>query len=221
MSAVKTSPTRDDTPFAFSDAAMAEVRRILAKYPEGRARSAILPLLDLAQREHGWVSQGVVEAVAEITGTAPIRVWEVATFYTMYNKEPIGRHHVEICTNLPCWLRGSDEILRAARDVFGVGFGQTSEDGAATVSSAECLGACVNAPMVQIGDDYYEDLDYDSAKALFTAIKEGRPVRAGSQIGRQCSAPQGEPTSLTADPTTPEGGRWVAPDSPAATPGTV
>jgi NADH-quinone oxidoreductase E subunit len=221
MSAVKTSPERDEAPFAFSDAAMAEARRILAKYPEGRARSAVLPLLDLAQREHGWVSQGVVEAVAGITGTPPIRVWEVATFYTMYNKAPIGRHHIEICTNLPCWLRGSDEILRAARDVFGVGFGQTSTDGEATVSSAECLGACVNAPMVQIGDDYYEDLDYDSAKALFTAIKEGRPVRAGSQIGRQCSAPQGEPNSLTSDPTTAEGGRWIAPDSPAATPGTV
>lgn len=221
MSAVPTSPAHDETPFAFSDAGLAEAQRILAKYPEGRERSAVLPLLDLAQREHGWVSQGVVEAVADITKTAPIRVWEVATFYTMYNKAPIGRHHIEICTNLPCWLRGSDEILRAARDVFGAGFGETSEDGAATVSSAECLGACVNAPMVQIGDDYYEDLDYDSAKALFTAIKEGKPVRAGSQIGRQCSAPAGDLTSLTTDPTTPEGGRWIEPESPAATPGTV
>ncbi|KAA5604760.1 NAD(P)H-dependent oxidoreductase subunit E [Roseospira marina] len=216
-----TAPARDETPFAFSEASLEEARRILAKYPEGRARSGILPLLDLAQRQHGWVSQSVVEAVAEMTGAPPIRVWEVATFYTMYNKAPIGRAHVEICTNLPCWLRGSDEIMRAARDVFGVGFGETSADGAATVSSAECLGACVNAPMVQIGDDYYEDLDYDSAVALFTAIKEGRPVKAGSQIDRQCSAPQGTPTSLTTDPTTDEGGRWIAPESPAASSGTA
>jgi len=221
MSAVKTVPETEETPFALSEDSLAEARRILAKYPEDRARSGILPLLDLGQRQQGWVSRGVVEAVAEMTGTAPIRVWEVATFYTMYNKAPVGRAHVEICTNLPCWLRGSDEIMRAAREVFGVGFGETSADGAATVSSAECLGACVNAPMVQIGDDYYEDLDYDSAKALFTAIKEGKPVKAGSQIGRQCSAPAGQPTSLTADPTTPEGGRWIAPDSPTATPGSV
>ncbi|MBB4286587.1 complex I 24 kDa subunit family protein [Roseospira goensis] len=216
MTAAKTIPDRAETPFAFSDANQAEVARILAKYPAGRERSAILPLLDLAQRQQGWISRSVVEAVTAVTGCPPIHVWEVATFYTMYNLAPIGAHHVQICTNLSCWLRGSDEVLRAARDVFGVGFGQTSADGTVTVSQVECLGACVNAPMMQIGDDYFEDLDYDSAKALFQAIKDGRPLTAGSQVGRQCSAPQDRMTTLTTDPTTAEGGRWTAPDSPAA-----
>jgi len=216
MSGPKISPEAAPQPFAFSAENQAEADRLIAKYPDGRARSAILPLLDLAQRQEGWVSRGIVEAVAGMTGVAPILVWEVATFYTMYNLEPIGRFHIEVCTNLPCWLRGSEDVVRAAREVFGVDLGQTSEDGLVTLSTAECLGACVNAPMVQIGDDYYEDLDYDRAKALFTALKQGRTVQAGSQDGRQCSAPSGAPTSLTADPTTSEGGRWIAESSPAA-----
>jgi NADH-quinone oxidoreductase E subunit len=218
MTAAKTIPESDaaDAPFAFNEASLAEARRILAKYPEGRERSAVLPLLDLAQRQHGWISRGVVEAVAEMTGTPSIRVWEVVTFYTMYNQGRIGRHHVQVCTNVSCWLRGADEIVRAAREVFGVEFGQTMEDGTATLSEVECLGACVNAPMVQIDDDYHEDLDYESAKALFQAIRHGHGVEAGSWAKRQCSAPAGERTTLTADPTKPEGGRWIAPDSPAA-----
>ncbi len=216
MSGAPTVPRDSESPFAFTDEAMAEVRRILAKYPDGRERSAILPLLDLAQRQVGWISRGVVEVVAELTRSPAIHVWEVATFYTMYNLEEIGLHHVQICTNLPCWLRGSDDVLRAARDVFGVGFGQTSPDGLVTLSQVECLGACVNAPMMQIGDDYFEDLDYDSAKALFQAIRDGRPLAAGPQKRRQTSAPEGGMTTLTTDPATPEGGRWIAPDSPAA-----
>ncbi|WP_299444548.1 NAD(P)H-dependent oxidoreductase subunit E [uncultured Rhodospira sp.] len=221
MTAAKTIPDPDaaDAPFAFTEANLAEARRILAKYPEGRDRSGVLPLLDLAQRQQGWISRGVVEAVAEITNTPPIRVWEVVTFYTMYNQHPIGRHHVQICTNLPCWLRGSDEIMRAAREVFGDAFGRTTDDGIATVSEVECLGACVNAPMVQIGDDYHEDLDYESAKALFQAIRHGRPVQAGSWADRQCSAPSGTRTTLTTDPTTPDGGKWIAADSPAVSAG--
>ncbi len=214
--APKTIPGAANTPFAFTAENQVEAERIFAKYPVARARSAILPLLDLAQRQEGWVSRAVVEAVASMTKVAPIMVWEVATFYTMYNLEPIGRFHVEVCTNLPCWLRGSEDVVRAARDVFGVEIGQTSADGLVTLSQAECLGACVNAPMLQIGDDYYEDLDYDRAKALFTAMKQGRHVNGGSQAGRRCSAPMGDLTSLTTDPTTPEGGRWTAESSPAA-----
>ncbi|MBB4265022.1 NADH-quinone oxidoreductase subunit NuoE [Roseospira visakhapatnamensis] len=214
--APKTIPGAADRPFAFTAENQAEAERLIAKYPEGRTRSAVLPLLDLAQRQEGWVSRAVVEAVAKMAGVAPIMVWEVATFYTMYNLEPIGRFHIEVCTNLPCWLRGSEDVVRAARDVFGVDIGQTSADGLVTLSQAECLGACVNAPMAQIGDDYYEDLTYDRAKALFTAMKQGRTMHGGSQAGRRCSAPEGTLTTLTTDPTTPEGGRWIADSSPAA-----
>ena len=216
MSAAPTKPNETDAPFAFSEENMAEVRRILAKYPDGRERSAILPLLDLAQRQMGWISRSVVETVAEMTRSPAIHVWEAATFYTMYNLNKIGANHVQICTNLPCWLRGSDEVVRAAREVFGVGFGQTSADGTVTVSQVECLGACVNAPMMQIGDDYFEDLDFERAKALFQSILDGRPLAPGPQTRRQASAPEGGMTTLTTDPTTPEGGRWIAPDSPAA-----
>ena len=138
--APKTIPGAADTPFAFSEENQAEVARIIAKYPEGRARSAILPLLDLAQRQEGWVSRAVVETVATVTGVAPIMVWEVATFYTMYNLEPIGRFHIEVCTNLPCWLRGSEDVVRAARDVFGVDIGQTSADGLVTLSRPSAWG---------------------------------------------------------------------------------
>jgi len=215
--APKTIPGEAKGPFAFTAENQAEAERIIAKYPEGRVRSAILPLLDLAQRQEGWVSRAIVDGVAKMTGVAPILVWEVATFYTMYKLEPVGRFHIEVCTNLPCWLRGSEDVVRAAKDVFGVDIGQTSEDGLVTLSSAECLGACVNAPMMQVGDDYYEDLDYERAKALFTAMKQGRPLLAGSQTGRRCSAPDGPSTSLATDPTTPEGGRWMADSSPAAT----
>jgi len=216
MSAVPTKPGETDAPFAFTEENMAEVRRILAKYPDGRERSAILPLLDLAQRQQGWISRTVVETVAEMTRSPAIHVWEVATFYTMYNLKQIGANHVQICTNLPCWLRGSDEVVKAAREVFGVGFGQTSADGTVTVSQMECLGACVNAPMMQIGDDYFEDLDFDRAKALFQSILDGRPLAPGPQTRRQTSAPEGGMSTLTTDPTTPEGGRWIAADSPAA-----
>lgn len=180
--------------FAFSDAMMAEAKKIIARYPEGRQRSAVMPLLDLAQRQEGWLSQAAMDYVADLLSVPPIRVYEVATFYTMYRLRPVGRSHVQLCTNISCWLRGSDDIKRAAEEVFGVRFGESNED--ATLEEAECLGACVNGPVAQIGDDYYEDLTYENAKALFQALKEGRPVKPGSQIGRQGSCPEGGPTTL-------------------------
>jgi len=180
--------------FAFSPENEARAKEIIAKYPAGRQRSAVMPLLDLAQRQEGWLTKPAIEAIAEMLDLPAIRVYEVATFYTMYRLRPIGKHHIQVCTNISCWLRGSDDVKRAAEEVFGVGFGQTNDE--ACLEEVECLGACVNAPMAQIGDDYYEDLTYESAKDLFTALKEGREVKPGSQIGRQASCPEGGPTTL-------------------------
>lgn len=180
--------------FAFSLDNMETAKSIIARYPEGRQRSAVMPLLDLAQRQEGWLSKAAMDYVAELLSVPPIRVYEVATFYTMYRLRPVGKVHVQLCTNLPCWLRGSDDIKRAAEDVFGIHFGDSNET--ATLEEAECLGACVNGPMAQIGDLYYEDLSYENAKELFQALKDGREVTAGSQIGRRTSCPAGGPTTL-------------------------
>ena len=132
----------------------------IAKYPEGAQRSAVMPLLDIAQRQcGGWLPMPAIEYVSEYLEMPAIRVLEVASFYTMYNLKPIGKHFVQVCTNLPCWLNGSDNIMKACQDKLGVRSGETTEDGEFTLLEVECLGACVNAPMMQINDDYYEDLD--------------------------------------------------------------
>ncbi|MBN2751891.1 MAG: NADH-quinone oxidoreductase subunit NuoE [Rhodospirillaceae bacterium] len=184
--------------FAFSPENQAEVAAIVAKYPQGRQRSAVMPLLDMAQRQSsGWLPRAAMDHVAELLGMPPVRVYEVATFYTMYNLKPVGRLHVQICTNVPCWLRGAPEIVRAAQDVLGVAFGQTTEDGAATLTEVECLGACANAPVMQVNDDLYEDLTYDTAKAVLEALLKGEtPPIAGSQAGRRGACPCHGATTL-------------------------
>jgi NADH-quinone oxidoreductase subunit E/NADH dehydrogenase (ubiquinone) flavoprotein 2 len=184
-------------PFAFTPDYLALAKRFVAKYPDGRQQSAVMPLLDLAQRQDGWVSQGAIETVAGMLEMAPIRVQEVATFYTMYNLHPVGTHHVQVCTNICCQLRGSDNVAAAAKRALGIGFGETTPDGKFTLSEVECLGACVNAPMMQINDDYYEDLTPDSAGSVLEALKRGEAPKAGPQSGRQFSAPEGGPTTLT------------------------
>ena len=183
--------------FAFTPDSLVLAKRFIAKYPAGHPQSAVMPLLDLAQRQEGWVSQAAIEAVADMLDMAPIRVQEVATFYTMYNLEPVGTHHVQVCTNICCQLRGSDDIAAAAKRVLGIGFGETTPDGKFTLSEVECLGACVNAPMMQIGDDYYEDLTPDSTGTVREALRRGEVPPAGPQSGRQFSAPEGGPTTLT------------------------
>ena len=125
-----------------------------------------------------------------------IRVYEVATFYTMYNLRPIGEYHVQVCTNLPCWLRGSDDVIEGCKRVLGISPGQTSEDGLFTVNEMECLGACVNAPMMQINDNYFEDLDSASTESILTLLKSGETPSAGSQIGRKSCEPINGLTSL-------------------------
>ncbi|MFN3232691.1 MAG: NADH-quinone oxidoreductase subunit NuoE [Alphaproteobacteria bacterium] len=169
----------------------------IAKYPQGRQASAVMPLLDLAQRQHGgWLPDAAIRYVSDMLDMPYIRAFEVATFYTMYNLKPVGKHFIEVCTTTPCWLRGSDDVLAACKKTLGIGPGETTEDGEFTVIEVECLGACVNAPMIQVGDDYYEDLDLESTSKVLEALKAGRSPEPGPQNGRQTSAPLGGPTTL-------------------------
>ena len=189
--------THEPASFAFTAEYAEKAKAFIAKYPAGRQQSAVMPLLDLAQRQDGWVSRAAMEVIAEMLDMAPIRVEEVATFYTMYNRKPVGKFHVQVCTNLPCMLRGSDDVVAAAKAALGVDFGDMTTDGLFTLSEVECLGACVNAPMMQINDDYYEDLDAESTKAVLEAFKRGETPKPGPQNGRQFSCPAGGPSSLT------------------------
>ncbi len=184
--------------FEFTPESQQAADAFIAKYPDGRQESAVMPLLDLAQRQHGgWLPRAAMDYVAAYLAMAPIRVYEVATFYTMYNLQPVGKNHVQICTNLPCWLRGSDAIVEACKRTLGLEFGGTTGDGEFTLSEMECLGACVNAPMMQINDDYYEDLDPVSAESILTELKLGESPKTGSQIGRKSCEPVTGLTSLT------------------------
>ena len=195
---------KEPVSFAFDAESEAKIATILKRYPEGKQASAVIPLLYVAQRQMGrltqsaWVPRVAMDVIAERLSMPPIRVYEVATFYFMFNMKPIGRHHLQLCGTTPCMLRGSDDVLRACKDAGGLkGVGDTSADGVFTLTEVECLGACVNAPILQIDDDYYEDLDYESAVKLLEAFKRGERPKPGSAIGRQASAPAGEQTVLT------------------------
>ena len=188
--------------FAWTEANARLAKEIVARYPEGRQQSAILPLLDLAQRQvgaatntQGWLPIPVMEFVGKELGMAYVRVLEVATFYTMFNLAPVGRFHVQVCGTTPCMLRGSDEVFAACHK-RGLKKGKTTEDGLFTLSEVECLGACANAPMVQINDDNYEDLTEESMAAILDALAAGQTPKPGPQMGRQTSCPVGGPTTL-------------------------
>ena len=183
--------------FTFTPENKALADKFIAKYPAGRQASAVLPLLDLAQRQvGGWLPRAAMDHVAETLEMAPIRVYEVATFYSMFNLKPVGRHLIQICRTTPCWLRGSDQLTDACKTKLGIGLKETTADGKFTLTEVECLGACANAPMVQINDDYYEDLDAAKMESLLEALARGDKPKTGSQIGRQGSAPEGGPTTL-------------------------
>ncbi len=190
--------------FAFDDVSEAAVAKAIALYPPGKQMSAVKALLDIAQRQMarltgiGWVPQAAMDVIAQRLGVAPIRVYENATFYTMFNTKPVGKYHLQVCTTTPCWLRGSDDIVKTCKSATGISsFGQTSEDGLFTLTEVECLGACVNAPILQINDDYYEDLDAARTEALLDGLKAGGALPpAGSTIGRQASAPVTHQTTL-------------------------
>jgi NADH-quinone oxidoreductase E subunit len=185
--------------FAFTAENRKRAEAIVARYPEGRQKSAVLPLLHLAQRQGGgWLPRSAIEHIAEFLSLPRIRVEEVVSFYTMFFTRPVGRHIVWVCTTTPCWLRGSDGILERCKKVAGCDVGETSPDGMFTLSEAECLGACVNAPMVQIDDDFYEDLTPESVEAVLTVLRRGERPKTGPQNDRHTSEPQGGATTLTA-----------------------
>ena len=183
--------------FTVSEAASARVEVIMARYPEDRKASGIIPLLDIAQRENGgWLSKEAIEWVAQTTESAPIRVYEVASFYSMFYTEEVGQHVVQVCRTTPCWLRGSDKLTHAAEEHLGIGLGQTTDDKKFTLIEVECLGACVNAPMVQINDNYYEDLEADAFKRILDDLAAGKEIEYGNMTGRIGSAPEGGPQAL-------------------------
>ena len=177
--------------FEWSETNFLKVKKIIEKYPSGRKQSAVIPLLDLAQRQNkGWLNKKALEKVAETLSMSFIRVLEVATFYSMFNLKPIGKNYIQICRTTPCWLRGSDKLLNIAKEVTGCSLGETSKDKRFTVVEVECLGACCNAPMVQINDDYFEDLNEDNFKKLLINLKDDKEISKGSQIGRLSSNPE-------------------------------
>ncbi len=190
--------------FAFDDESEARITKVMAKYPAGKQASAVLPLLDLAQRQMGrvtgsaWVPKVAMDEIARRLDMPPIRVYEVATFYLMFNMQPVGTYHLQVCTTTPCWLRGSDQVVEACRKATGIkGWKETSADGLFTMTEVECVGACVNAPILQVNDDFFEDMDAASTEALLAALRRGEYPKVGSVTGRQTSAPEGGPTTLT------------------------
>lgn len=192
------------TQFEFDAESNAAIDAVVAKYPAGKQASGVIPLLDIAQRQmkrqtgSAWVPRVAMDAVAKRLSMPPIRVYEVATFYLMFNTKPVGKFHLQLCTTTPCWLRGSDDMVKACREATGIqSFGETSADGMFTMTEVECLGACVNAPILQVDDDFYEDMDAELTKALIAALRRGERPKPGSMIGRQTSAPEGGPNTLT------------------------
>jgi NADH-quinone oxidoreductase E subunit len=183
--------------FAFSAENVAKADTILAKYPADRRASATLPLLTLAQRQNdNWLPRAAMDVVADMVGLPPMRVYEVATFYTMYNLKPVGKNFVQVCTNISCLIKGSDDVFKVCKKKLGIGNGETSADGNFTLLEVECLGACVNAPMMQIGDDYYEDLTAETTEKVLDALMRGDKPKPGSQSGRKTCEPAGGLTTL-------------------------
>ena len=183
--------------FEFTPENLDRAEAHIAKYPPGRQASAVLPLLWIAQEQHGgWLPRAAMDHVARILEMPPIRVYEVATFYTMFNLRPVGRYLLQACTTTPCWLRGSDAVVQACRSKLGIDVGGTTADGLFTLVEVECLGACVNAPILQVNDDFYEDLDAPATEALLDALRDGKAPLPGSVIGRQGSEPATGRTTL-------------------------
>ena len=183
--------------FAFTPENLEWARARIANYPQGRQQSAVIPLLWRAQEQSGgWLPQKAIEAVAQMLGMAKIRVLEVATFYTMFNLAPVGRFYVQLCGTTPCMLRGSEELKKVCKRMIGAQ-DHVSADGVFSWTEVECLGACVNAPMVQINYDYYEDLTAESLTRILNELAAGKTPKPGPQVDRHNSAPVGGETTLT------------------------
>lgn len=175
--------------FQFSSENQPKILEILSKYPADRKKSAVMPLLDLAQRQNGnWISREIIESISKLLEIPEIKVYEVASFYTMYNLKPVGKYLVQFCKTTPCMLRGIDKIMKAVEEKLGITIDETTNDGLFTLKEVECLGACVNAPVVQINDDFFEDLTQENFLQILDDLKSGKAVKIGSQTGRQCSA---------------------------------
>ena len=184
--------TKEKTNFEFKD--KNAVARAIAKYPEGREASAVLALLELAQRENDdghYVTADAITAISETLNMMPIRIYEVASFFTMINLQPVGKYHLQLCGTTPCMLCGAKDIKQAICDKLKINHGETTENGMFTLTEVECLGACVNAPIVQINDDYYEDLSVEKMSEILDELQKGNIPEAGSMTGRLNSAPQG------------------------------
>jgi NADH-quinone oxidoreductase E subunit len=197
------SAEHNDTPvaqpesFAFTAENLEKARYHIAKYPPGRQASAVLPLLDLAQRQHhNWLPRAAMDTVADLLEMPRIRVYEVATFYSMFNLRPVGKYFLQLCTTTPCWLRGSDDVVETCKRKLGIDIGEVTADGKFSMLEVECLGACVNAPVIQINDDFYEDLDGPATEALIDAFARGGTPPPGSALKRQSSAPITGPKTL-------------------------
>jgi len=194
--------------FKFTTANKKKVKDFIALYPKGRQQSAVMPLLDLAQRQvaaegakanpvyGGWIPRAAMDHIAELLEMHPVKVYEVASFYSMYNMAPVGKYLIQACTTTPCWLCNSDAVVDTCKSKLGIGLGETTKDGKFTLMEVECLGACVNAPMVQINDEYYEDLTGDSMGEIIDMLSADVTPKVGSQKGRRTSMPLTGPTTL-------------------------
>lgn len=192
--------------FVFRD--QGKVDEIISRYPDGRQMSAMMPLLDLAQRQvgedganasppyGGWIPRAAMDRIAEIIDVPPMRVYEVATFYSMYNLVPVGKYLLQMCTTTPCWLCGSADIVKATEKNLGIHVGESTKDGMFTLMEVECLGACANAPMIQVNDDFYEDLTPETMNSLLDNLRKGVVPPPGPQTDRQKAAPITGATTL-------------------------
>ena len=177
--------------FSFSDQNMETAKNILKKYPDQNKKSAVMPLLYLAQRQNdNWIPLAAMKYIAKYLSIPYIKVYEVATFYTMYNLAPVGNFFVQVCTTSPCLLRGADKLIKACKEIISEKEKIVSKDGKCSWVEVECLGACVNAPMMQINDDYYEDLNEKKAKEILNSLINDKPLKPGSYRGRKNTAPE-------------------------------
>ncbi|GAM99428.1 NADH-ubiquinone oxidoreductase chain E [alpha proteobacterium U9-1i] len=181
--------------FAFSSATMETARWWMAKYPPERKASAVIPILWLVQKQEGWISEPAIRAIAELLDMPKIRVLEVATFYTMFHLGPVGKHHFQLCGTTPCMLRGAEDLKEVCKSRIGAKHA-VSADGMFSWEEVECVGACVNAPVIAIDDYYHEDLTPAALEALIDQLARGEKIKPGSAINRQTSAPEGGPDVL-------------------------
>ncbi|KAJ2743337.1 NADH:ubiquinone oxidoreductase 24 [Coemansia sp. BCRC 34301] len=190
-------------PFEFNAQSLAEARTIIDKYPAQYKKAAMIPLLHLAQKQNGWTSLSVMNYIAKFLEVPPMRVYEVATFYTMFNRSPVGKYFLQVCTTTPCELCGASKIVQTIEKHLGIKVGETTPDKLFTLVEVECAGACVNAPVISVNDDYFEDLTPEATVSLLDSLKAGTPVTPGPLSGRRNCEPLGGQTTLTTPPPGP------------------